>query len=83
MAKKTKKEEEQEAVDKQNIKTLKQNQKLIKQAYKVKANRHVKEKNEPVFDGFLEHFQTTYAKEVASRSALEILKLVQSDEFHD
>lgn len=66
-----------------NLKTLKQNEKLIKLASKKKAVRHVKEANEPVFDGFLNNFQTKYAKEVASRSALEIIKLVQTDEFYD
>ncbi len=81
MAKKTKKQLEEEERAKVNFKTLKQNQRIIEQVHKQKMQRHVKEKNEPVFDIFLDSFQNDYAKNVAAKSALEILKLVQSDDF--
>jgi len=77
----TKKKEEKTDREQLDAKTLRQNQKLIEQSYKMKQNRHVKEENEPVFQGFLDSFQEKYGKEVAAKSALEILKLVQSDEF--
>lgn len=75
------KEKEISAEEKMNDKTLSQNEKLIQKYSKTKAQRHVKVKNEPVFDKMIDSLHEDYAKTVVSNSALEILKLVQSDDF--
>lgn len=67
--------------DEEKINTLKQNQAIIEKVHNEKMKRHVKVKNEPVFDIFLNSFHNDYAKQVVSASALEIIKLSLSDEF--
>lgn len=64
-----------------NLKTVKQNQKLIDKLAKTKAKRHVKVKNEPIFDSMLNTLQNDYAKEVVSRSSIEMLKEIDKDDF--
>ena len=79
--KKSKKEIEEEKRKKLDKKVTKQNQKLINEYSKTTAKRHVKEKNEPVFDKMIDKLQNDYAKQVVSNSSLEILKIVKTDEF--
>lgn len=66
---------------KSDFRTLKQNKILIKKHAKKKAKRHVKVKNEPVFDKFLNSFHDDYGKIVVSGSSMEILKKVMEDDF--
>lgn len=60
-------------------KILNQTDKIIKNMANQKMNRHVKEKNEPVFDEILSSFNEKYANGVASKSVIEILKFVKNE----
>lgn len=70
-----------EKTEKLNLRTLKQNEALIKKMSKNKMSRHVQVDNEPVFDELITHMHFDYGKEVVSRSAVEILKMVREDDF--
>jgi hypothetical protein len=74
-----KKEKEKAEAEKLNKKILKQNQKILEDKAKEKAKRHVKEQNELVFDGFLDNFEKKYGKEVAAKSSIEILKMINDE----
>lgn len=80
---KTQKKEEIEKEEKKRVqKITKQNERIIKKNAQTRAKRHVKVKDEPVLKRLLDDFQDDYAKNVASKSAIEIIKLVKSDEFY-
>ncbi len=76
-----KNKEKKKKAEKSKFRTLKQNQKILETASKNKQNRHVQVKDEPVLKKHLHLFQNKYAKEVAAKSALEILKEVNKDDF--
>lgn len=67
----------EEDKDKQNKRTLKENDKIISTFIKNKAKRHVKEPQEPVFSEIMGEFEMNYAKSVVSKSSLEILKILK------
>lgn len=69
-------EETKKAEDK---KILKQTDSILKEMAENKMVRHVKEKNEPVFDDILSNFHNSYAKQVVSRSVNEILKFAKNE----
>lgn len=54
------------------------NGKFINNSIKKKQQRHVKEKNEPVLDDFLDHFKRDYAKTVVGDSMRDIIKLLKN-----
>lgn len=63
-----------------NTKALSDNNKLLKALTDYNTQRHVKEENEPVLQSIINSFNMEYAKNVAGKSSVEILKIVR-DEF--
>lgn len=53
------------------------NGKFIKDSIKKTQQRHVKEKNEPLLDGFINDFRNSYAKDVVGNSMVEIVKIIK------
>lgn len=67
-----------EAEDKNKV-IVKQNYAILNNIIKAKAQRHVKEENEPILDEIINNFNSSYAKIVASQSSIEILKFVRDE----
>lgn len=62
-----------------NKEIVRQNYKILLSLKKVKDNRHVKEENEPLMQTFIDDFNLNYAKNVASKSTIEILKMLKDE----
>lgn len=69
----------QENIEKAQKQVEKLNQKFVDNAIKDKQQRHVKEKNEPVLDDFIDNFRTEYAKTVVGDSMKEIVKMIKDN----
>lgn len=67
----------EENIEKAQKKVEKMNQKFVENATKKTAQRHVKEKNEPMLDDFIDNFREDYAKHVVGDSMKEIVKMIK------
>lgn len=67
-----------ENIEKAQKQVEKLNEKFVKNAIKKKNERHVKEKNEPVLDVFLDNFRVDYAETVVGKSMKEIVKFLKN-----
>jgi hypothetical protein len=67
----------QDEISKAQAKVEKLNNEFVKSATKKKQERHVKEKNEPLLDDFLDNFRNSYADDVVGTSMKEIVNFIK------
>ncbi len=70
----------QDEIQKAQKKVEKLNAKFIKKSAEKKAQRHVKEENEPVLDDIIQNFQESYAKQVVGKSMTDIVNFLKDSD---